>query len=492
MTAKKSEKTENGPRPRPPIIVVLGHVDHGKTKLLDYLRKTNLVDREAGGITQSIGAYEIIHNNKKITFIDTPGHEAFSKMRQRGAKVADLGILVVAADESVKQQTKEAIKNIKKENLPFVVAINKIDKPNADIERVKKDLAAADVLLEGDGGNISWQAISAKTGEGISDLLDLILLAAELENFTCNPGAEPAKGVIIEAKMDSRKGMIASAVLKDGTLKTGQEIATPSARGKIKLLENFLGEHPESLEPSAPALILGFEKLPEIGEEFVAAENLAAEETPAEKTSPQSIVNKEEALPVETESKSLKVVIKADNSGSLEALKDVILSLSSGNAKIEIADMGVGEINENDLKSAAAADALVIGFNVKSDKSAENLARTQDVKIVSSKIIYELVKTLTARLEELRPPKQGGELEVLALFGKPKGKRQIVGGRVLRGTVKNKDSFEIFREEKSLGFGRIVNLQQNKANAKEAEAGSEAGLLAECDVIIKVGDKLKF
>ncbi|KKT56520.1 MAG: Translation initiation factor IF-2 [Candidatus Wolfebacteria bacterium GW2011_GWA1_44_24] len=239
---------------RPPIVAVLGHVDHGKTSLLDFIRKTNFVAREAGGITQSIGAYEIIHNGKKITFIDTPGHEAFSKMRSRGAIAADLAILVVAADDGVKPQTKESIEILNSAKTPFVVAVNKIDKSNADIEKTINDLTANGVLLEGRGGNVSWQAISAKTGQGVDELLDLVLLAAEMENLTYNPDAD-AGGVIIEAKSDNRRGIVVSVIAENGILKIGDKIATFGAGGKIKILENFLGEKTAELRPSSPALI---------------------------------------------------------------------------------------------------------------------------------------------------------------------------------------------------------------------------------------------
>ncbi len=252
---------------RPPIVAVMGHIDHGKTTLLDHIRQTNVAGKEAGGITQSIGAYEISHKGKKITFIDTPGHEAFSKMRERGAQAADLAILVVAADDGVKPQTKEALKAIRQANISFVVAINKIDKNNADIDRVKSDLRDNEVFLEGDGGDISWQAISAKKGEGVEELLDLILLVAEVADLKYDPAATPT-GVILTARMDSRRGLTVSAVLRDGTLERNQKIITATAGGRIKILENFLGENSPTLTPSAPVLIMGFEQLQQIGEIF--------------------------------------------------------------------------------------------------------------------------------------------------------------------------------------------------------------------------------
>src|SRR3989344_377237 len=257
---------------RSPIVVVLGHVDHGKSSLLQYIRKTEMLNKEAGGITQSVGAYEIEHNGKKIPFIDPPGHEAFSKMRSRGANVADLAILVVAADDGVQPQTKESITTLQKTETPFVIAINKIDVPNADIDRVKNELLRSGVLLEGLGGNISWQEISAKTGKGIEELLDLVLLIAEVENLRWNK-SKSGEGVIIEAKMDPQRGHNAVAIVKDGVLQYGTYIKTATASGKIKILENFLGKAQKELIHSSPALITGWEKLPLVGEKFVTDEN---------------------------------------------------------------------------------------------------------------------------------------------------------------------------------------------------------------------------
>ena len=254
---------------RPPIVVVMGHVDHGKTTLLDYIRKTSVAAREAGGITQAVGAYEIERDGRKITFIDTPGHEAFSAMRSRGAQAADLAILVVAADEGVKPQTKEAIKILEDAKTPFIVAINKIDKTAGNIEKAKNDLMGVNVFLEGYGGQTSYQGISAKTGEGVEGLLDLVLLVADVEDLSYDPSA-PATGYIVEASRDPRRGIAVSVIIRNGTLHRGDKVRTPSAMGKVKILEDFSGKTAESLEPSAPAVVIGFEDLPLIGEEFFA------------------------------------------------------------------------------------------------------------------------------------------------------------------------------------------------------------------------------
>ncbi len=484
------EKNENL-SPRPPIVVILGHVDHGKTTLLDYIRKTNVVAKETGGITQATGAYEISHpsassgqassagskESRKITFIDTPGHEAFSKMRQRGAKVADLGILVVAADEGVKLQTKEAIKILKESQTPFIVAINKIDKPNADIERIKKELMEAGVLLEGFGGNISWQGISAKKGEGIDELLDLILLAAELEGLTYDPEAK-GSGVIIESHMDSRRGLAVAAVVKDGVLKVGDDVTTASAMGKIKILEDFLGKRVKKLSPSSPALILGFETLPQTGEEFFSGKVNLVE---IKNSAPESQVE----VPETTED-TVNFILKTDVSGSLEALAEIVRNIPD----VRIISESVGDINDGDIKSAFSANAIIIGFKVKTSKAAENLAKAQSVKIITSEIIYELVKKLEDEIKKLKKPEILGQLEILAVFSGKAGKRQVIGGRVTLGSFKNNLTIDIQREEKIIGQGKIINLQRKKEDTSQVKEGEECGILLETNIPINVGDKL--
>lgn len=465
--------------PRPPVVVVMGHIDHGKTTLLDYIRKSNVAAKEAGGITQSIGAYEITHT-RKITFIDTPGHEAFSKMRARGSQVADLAILVVAADEGVKPQTKEAISHIQTAKIPFIVAINKIDKPNLNLEKVKNELTGAGVLLEGYGGNVSWQAVSAKTGQGVSELLDLILLAAEMENLKYNP-QQPGRGIIIEARIDNRRGGIVSVIVKDGVLRTGQEIATLTSRGKIKSLENFLGEKVDSLEPSAPALILGFGVLPQIGEEF-----LTGEAAVGSKEIFQKMTEKLPAIPSDKDSQKIKFILKAENAGELEALSGVIKNIPSEKPLV-ILSQGIGKINENDWKLAVDSQALIIGFRAGLDRTAENLSRIFPVKVITSDIIYELVKKIEEYLAAAVGVNVSGELEVLAIFGK-----KIIGGRIIKGVIKNQQKFEVWRQEQKISEGRILNIQEQRKDVAEAGAGKEVGLLIEADAIIKVGDILKF
>lgn len=485
------ENNQKNEKPRPPIVVVMGHVDHGKTSLLDYIRKTNVTAREAGGITQSVGAYEIEHNAKKITFIDTPGHEAFSKMRTRGAQAADLAILVVAGDEGVKPQTKEALSQIQAAKLPFIVAINKIDKPDINLEKVKNELLTAGILLEGYGGDVSWQAISAKTGQGVQELLDLILLAAEMENLKYDPQVQ-AKGIIVEALRDNRRGIVVSVIVENGTLKLGENITTPTASGKIKSLKNFLGADVKFLEPSAPALILGFDSLPQIGEEFLTGEinfNLMEMPLPVAK----------KALAAKGEnSDKIKVVLKADNSGSLEVLSDIIKAIPSAKPVV-ILGQSVGRINEGDFRLAVGNQALIIGFKTKLDPTADSLQKLSPITIISSDIIYELVKKFEDYLDSFREPDAVGELEVLAVFGKSEknssaGKqgKQTVGGKIIKGLIKNQQKFEVWRNEQSFVKGRILNLQEQRKDVAEAGTGKEVGLMVEAGDIIKVGDKLKF
>ncbi|MBI2514613.1 GTP-binding protein [Candidatus Wolfebacteria bacterium] len=497
--------------PRPPIVVVLGHVDHGKSTLIDFIRKTNVAGKEAGGITQSVGAYEIWHlpqndaeanaegrgkiprhsasgprssaspEGRKITFIDTPGHEAFSKMRARGAKVADLAILVVAADDGVKPQTKEVIGVLKESNTPYVVAINKIDKNNADVEKVKQELMQAGVLLEGFGGNISWQGISAKNGEGVNELLDLILLTAEMEGLTYDSEA-PASGIIIESTMDSRRGLAVMAIVKNGVLRAGDFIKTDSASGKIKILENFLGERVEELSPSSPALMLGFESLPQTGEEFTAASTFSqASKKEIGEVSDQIRIDSR----VEKNSRGVNLILKADVTGSLEVLSQIIKTMPD----FQIVSEGIGDITDGDVKSAQGTSAVIVGFKTKVAKAGENLAKAQGIEIITSGVIYELLKLLEEKLQSVKEPAPQGELLVLKTFS-ARGRKQVLGGRVESGFIKKNTQVKIFREESVLGQGKIINLQKDKNDTSQVAEASEAGILIESEVVVAAGDRL--
>lgn len=477
---------------RPPIVVVMGHVDHGKTTLIDYIRKTNVAAKEAGEITQSIGAYEIEHPStnsgqaRKITVIDTPGHEAFRAMRSRGTEVADIAVLVVAADEGVKPQTLEAIKIIQEAKTHFIVAITKIDKPNANLDKVKNELTTSGILLEGYGGQISYQAVSAKTGEGVNELLDLINLTAELENLTYDPNA-PGSGFILEAKMDSRRGMEVVAILTNGTVKRGQEIATASARGKIKILENFLGKTADNLQPSSPLRIIGFETLPKVGEEFQAGEGALA----ISQKGAQISAAKVDSGPIRSEEpkEALRVILKASDVGSLEALSALMKTVKS-EKPLTILDESIGDVNDNDVKSAIASKATVLGFKTKIIKTAKNLAEIHGVKILVSDIVYELVKTIEEFLKKPFEAAALGELQVLAVFSQEKPEKQVIGGRVLKGLIRNRAQFEILRGEENVGRGHILNIQEQKKDVNQVNEGSEAGLFINSAILIKVDDRL--
>ena len=465
---------------RPPVVVIVGHIDHGKTTLLDYIRKTNVAKQEAGMITQSIGAYEIEHKGKKITFIDTPGHEAFSQMRAHGVKVADLAVLVVAADDGVKPQTKDALTHIREAGVPFVVAINKVDLDSANIEKTKQELTKAGVLLEGEGGNVSYQLISALKGDGVGELLDLITLAAEVEKLAYDPD-RAGQGVVVKSSRDAQRGIIVGAVIKNGTVHVGDRVSTATAYGKVKSLENFLGELIKHVEPSSPVLIFGFTKLPDIGELFTVVE-----ETPEELIHP----SREEPLPLPEEEEYIKLILKANEAGSLEALKGIVDKLSS-ETPMTIVKIGVGNVYENDVKLADTLKALIVGFNTKIDKAALNLAKAHNVIILTSPVIYELEEELREYLRGVAVVEER-IIEILATFGTPKGKQQVVGGRVIKGYVKNQESFTVVYDDKSIGSGKILNLQLQKEDISQAEEGQEVGLLVESDEVIKEGYHLLF
>lgn len=462
---------------RPPVVVVLGHVDHGKTSLLDYIRKTRVADREAGGITQSVGAYEISHSGERITFIDTPGHEAFKAMRMRGAAIADIAVLVVSADDGPKPQTEESVKILEESNTPYVVAITKIDSPRADIDKVKSELMSIGVFLEGYGGSVSWQGISSKTGEGISELLDFILLLAEVSDLKYDE-LSPARGYVIESRRDSKKGNLASLILKNGIIRIGDEIKTLSSSGKIKILEDFSGKIVKELSPSAPAVVIGFEVLPMVGEEFAVGVTDTSEFLVQQK----QVKRKEEEIPAGR--MIIPAVLKADVSGALEVLKDILIG------KVKVIDASSGDITDGDVKSAAASGASIVSFRTKfSNKLIEAYAKNQNVRVFSSDVIYELVEEIEKYIESVSVPLVGGRLEVLATFGK-KDDKQVVGGKVIEGDIKMGKKVEIRRRGLLVGEGKIINLQMNKADAKEVPAGNECGLLMDSLATIKVGDEL--
>ncbi len=495
-----SASSEQKPTSRPPVVVVMGHVDHGKTTLLDYVRKSNVASKEAGGITQSVGAYEINHSGRKITFIDTPGHEAFTKMRSRGASIADLAILVVAAEEGLKPQTKEVIKILNDTKTPFVVALNKIDKPEANIDRVKNELTAEGVLLEGYGGHISFEPISAKTGQNVNELLDLILLAADYENLTYSPEVE-ASGFILEAKVDPRRGMEVTAIVKNGTLRQGDDIVTASASGKVKILEDFLGEKSKELSPSSPALIIGFENLPQVGEEFTSGKNISTDSV----NKIAAIANRGITQANAQDENAIKFIVKASDSGSLEALSAIMKSLPC-EKPVLILDESVGDIGDNDIKNAAASRAIIVGFKNKVSKSSKNLADIQKVRIVTNDIVYHLIKEVEMILAKPEAAAVTGRLEVLAVFNQTKLQKQLVGGKVLDGVMKNRANVEIHRitppssdadpskpvdtDPHLVGHGKILSLQSGKLEVQQVEVGKECGFIVNSSMAIQKGDHI--
>lgn len=462
---------------RPPVIAIMGHVDHGKTTLLDYIRKTNVAEKESGGITQSIGAYEIEHDGQKITFIDTPGHEAFSKMRVRGAEVADIAILVVAADDGVKPQTEEALKYIKKVDIPYIVAVNKVDLTTADVEKTLNELSQNEVYLEGRGGDVSYQLISAKKGSGIEDLLDLINLAAEVEDLEYDPDA-PGEGVVINSFNDPRKGILVGVIVNNGKINVGDEIFTETAKGKIKSLEDFRGESVDKLFPSSPSLIIGFKDLPKVGQRVKVGEKPEEKERKREK---------EIKSPGKNE---IGVIAKADESGSLEVLEGLIENLSSDDKSLKVVNSGVGTITENDVKLAFSTNSLLVGFGVGLDKTAKSMAKNQKIPVFKSSVIYDLEEDLSEYLKSQISGKRRA-IQILDTFGKSGG-NQIIGGKVVKGPVNKNESFGVYLKKKKIGEGKIINLKSEKEDIKKAEEGNEVGLMVDSDAEIKKGCILLF
>jgi len=471
---------------RPPVVVVLGHVDHGKSSILERIKDLKITGKESGGITQHIGAYEIVEKGKKITFIDTPGHEAFSAMRSRGAKMADIAILVVAGEEGVKPQTKEAIGHIKKAEIPIIVAINKIDKPETNMEKVKRELAEQGILAESMGGKIPCLGTSAKTGKGIPELLELVLLVAEMEDLKADI-SKPAEGVVIESYLDANRGPTATLILKDGVLKKGDVLGTSSTFGKIRIIEDFQAKSIAQALPSMPVVVLGFETVPGIGERFKVFENIekAKQEIKGLKWS------KSQVFDIKPEQRVLNLVLKTDVLGSLEAIEEILKEIPQEKVVLRILEGGVGEINESDVKLASGARAVIVGFRIKSNQIAGKLALRAGVRILNFELIYELAQTVRQLMEKRVEPetvkKSLGKVKVLAIF-KTEKNRQIIGGRIVSGKILKGASLEIFRNEEKVGSGKIVTLKRDQNEVGQVEKGKECGILYEGDVEIEEGD----
>ena len=487
---------------RPPVVVVLGHVDHGKSSILEAIKDLKITAKESGGITQHIGAYEVEHQGKKITFIDTPGHEAFSAMRSRGAKIADVAVLVVAGDEGVKPQTKEAISHIREASIPMVVAINKIDKPEADPERAKRELAKESVLVESIGGDIPSVNVSARTKEGLSDLLEVILLLAEMEGLAGDV-LRPAKGVVVESHLDSNRGPTATVILKEGKLKEGDILATASAFGRVKAIEDFQGKPVSGALPSMPVIVIGFEDIPNVGEEF-SVFNSIEEAKKSVKEKKQGFFENLELAP---EAKNnLNLILRVDVIGSLEAIQGILRkvnkefleehkeNLGEETVGLKIIRGGVGEIGEADVRLAMATGAKIIGFRVKTNQIAKNLIQREKITVINFETIYDLAKAVRNLLEKQVRPRDVkvylGKIRVLAVFLTDKD-RQIIGGRVVDGEVKQSSFLEIYRDEEKVGEGKIIELQKNKKKVGQVEKGSECGILYKGEVKIEKGDILQ-
>ena len=493
----KKDKTKDATS-RPPIIVVMGHIDHGKSTLLDYIRKTNIVDKEAGGITQHISAYEVVHTNKNgkessVTFLDTPGHEAFQAIRSRGASVADIAILVVSAEDGVKPQTIEAYKAIQKDELPFVVAINKIDKAGADIEKTKQSLAENDIFLEGYGGHISWVPISSKTGEGIPELLDLLLLVSELEELTGDHNAK-GKGIVIESNMDTKKGITATALVTNGTLKRGQFAVSGKSISPLRIVENFLGKPIESATFSSPIKIIGWDTTPTVGAEFVCVDDkkeaISLVETFKEKVGPQDVGEE-----VNPEITIIPIVIKADTAGSLDALVYEIGKLNCDRVKPKIVLSSIGPISENDIRIAGNNNnAFVLGFHTNIDSKADALALRMAIPVHTFDIIYKLTEWLVEAIKERTPSIEVEEVtgvaKILKVFSKNKDK-QIVGGRVETGEISVGSMVRVLRRDIEISRGRIRELQQQKEKTSTVIEGNEFGSMIEAKFEIAPGDKVE-
>ncbi len=491
---------------RPPVVVVLGHVDHGKTKLLDAIRKTNVIASESGGITQHIGAYQAEVHNRLITFLDTPGHEAFTAIRSRGAKVADIAILVVAADESVKPQTKEAIRIIKDAGLPVVVAINKIDKEGANPAKVKQDLAQEDVLVEEWGGQTPAVEISAKAGTGITELLEMIILVADLQELK-EVVSGPASGVIIESNLDQRRGYVATALVQEGILHVGDWIVVGNVVGKVKSMADFLNHSIEEARPSQPVSITGWPDAPRVGEPFrAAAAKKEAEELAAEAPTATPVAFDQYRSPSAAKATegmlTLNIIFKADVASSLEAIELAIGAITSERINLRVLDSGIGNISEADVKTAAAKGAVIMGFRVTTDPAAAKLAERDGITVRSFDIIYELIEEVRNQLAALLPTETQrtvtGKLKVLAIF-KTDARSIILGGRVTSGSVRKGSLVDLVRGDSPAGepvrIGKITSLQQEKEDVAEAAQGVECGMRIDTsafDGSIQVGDVLEF
>ena len=484
---------------RPPVITVMGHVDHGKTTLLDYIRNANVAEGEAGGITQAIGAYQIMHNGKKITFIDTPGHAAFTEMRARGASVTDIVIIVVAADDGVMPQTKEAIDHALSAGVPIVVAVNKMDKPNANPERVMEEMAALNIVPESWGGQTPFVNISAKTGMGIDELLETVLTIAEVSELKANPNRY-ALGTVIESRIDRNMGGVATLLIQNGTLRLGDPLVVGTAHGRVRTLKNDKGENIIDAGPSTPVEITGLSDNPSAGDKFMAFETEKQAREIAEKRLIEFKNKKQikEAVTfddlfnkIQSGSKEINIVLKCDVRGSEEAVKNSLEKIDVEGVKIKVIRSGIGTITESDIVLANASDAIVIVFNVIPSAITKEVAKRYNVEIRLYQIIYKLVEEMEAAMKGMLDPeyeeKVVGNAEVKQLFKFSKV-GTIAGSLVTSGIIKNKSKVRIIRDGVILYDGVIASLQREKDQVKEVKSGFECGITIENFNDIKPGD----
>jgi len=490
VAAMHSEEKDNDKDliKRPPVVTVMGHVDHGKTSLLDQIRKTNVIAGEAGGITQHIGAYTITVNGEQVTFIDTPGHAAFGAMRERGAKLTDVAILVVAADDGVMPQTVEAIKYIKAAGVPMIVAINKIDKPTANQDKIKQQLTEYDVIPEEWGGDAIMVPISAKFGTNMDQLLEMVLFVAEYQNLRANP-KRSASGSIIEARLDKGMGSVATVLVQNGTLNVGDNVVVGKCSGKVRAMINDKGVHVRKAGPSTPVQILGLTGVPNAGDQLYAVDSELARQVAAERLekerksmikaadlSVDALMNKI----ADANFKDFNVIIKADVQGSLEALIESLSAIQNEEVKVRPIHCGVGAINENDVMMASASNAVIIGFNVKPDFKAKIIAEKSKIDIKFYKIIYEAIDFVTKKIDTMKTPKYKevvtGHAEIRMVF-KASKVGQIAGTYVLDGKISKNSKVRVYRKDKLLFEGSIATIQREKNEAKEVNAGYECGVV---------------
>ncbi len=487
-------------RPRPPVVTVMGHVDHGKTLLLDAIRKTNVVDEEAGGITQHIGAYRVEIDGNAITFIDTPGHEAFTAMRARGAQVTDIVVLVVAADDGVMPQTIEAINHARAAGVPIVVAINKIDKPEANPERVRQQLAEQGLIPEQWGGDTLFVEVSAKKKTGIEDLLEAILLQAELLDLKANPD-KPARGTVIEAKLDRGRGPVATVLVKEGTLRRGASFVAGPTYGRVRGMINEWGDNLKEATPSTPVEVVGFAELPQAGDDFIVVQNeKIAKEVAAfrqkrrkEKGEVPERISLEEIFQriQEGEAKELRLILKGDTHGSVQAVREALEKLSTDEVKVNVIHQAVGAISSNDVNLAAASGAVVIGFNVQPDGKARALAEQEKVQVRTYQIIYELIEDVQKALRGMLAPEIEevllGRAEVRQLFNIPRV-GVVAGCYVQEGKLLRGANVRLYRGDEVVHEGKITSLKRFKEDVREVASGYECGVGIEGYSEWQVGD----